>query len=63
MKLYEVTVKVSYEQIISVYAKDEDEACEWAEKEARDDAPNGMYIETEIYDIQIDNDSYQDEDR
>lgn len=61
-EFYKITMRVTFEQDYYVFAKDEDEAIEWAEKEASLDVPMENFAETEVLAITKEMD-YNDDDR
>lgn len=62
-KLYEVKMRVSFVQEYQIFADNEDEAIEWAEKEANLDAPSDVWIDTDILTINtIDRNTGRDDD-
>ena len=59
-EFYKITMRVTFEQDYFVFAKNEDEAIEWAEKEAALDVPMENFAETEVLAITKEMD-YNDE--
>lgn len=65
MTLYNVKMRVSFTIDYEVFAKDEDEAFDWAYKEAHLDIPSNAYhvgVDSEDITVEID-EGYIDEDR